>query len=138
MDSSTGEECEEIASAVGGNEEVCAKSGSIAIERFTGPQIRKFLKVDLEGYAGTRVIHLVSSFMASILAGESVAIDHGDGAGMNLMNLAAGDWDVDLVAATADRVWQISCLRCFRLRLFRERSLPTLWRSMVSVPIARR
>ncbi|MEN8695582.1 MAG: xylulokinase [Akkermansiaceae bacterium] len=102
MDSSTAEECVEIAKAVGGNDTVCAKSGSIAVERFTGSQIRKFFKADPEGYGKTGVIHLVSSFFASILAGKNVAIDHGDGAGMNLMNLESGDWDADLVEATAD------------------------------------
>ncbi len=102
MDSSTGAECAEIAAAVGGNEVVCAKSGSVAVERFTGPQIRKFAKSDPAAYAETGIIHLVSSFFASIMAGKNVAIDHGDGAGMNLMNLAAKDWDADLVNATAD------------------------------------
>ena len=102
MDSSTSEECGEVANAVGGDEVVCAKSGSIAVERFTGSQIRKFFKTDPEAYAKTGVVHLVSSFFASILAGRNVVIDHGDGAGMNLMNLASGDWDADLVEATAD------------------------------------
>ncbi len=102
MDSSTRVECEEVAAAVGGDKNVCAKSGSIAIERFTGSQIRKFSKINPRAYAETGVIHLVSSFLASVLAGKNVAIDHGDGAGMNLMNLAAGEWDEDLVNATAD------------------------------------
>lgn len=102
MDSSTTSECAEIAEAVGGNEIVCAKSGSFATERFTGPQIRKFAKESPAGYAETGVIHLVSSFFASIFAGRNVPIDYGDGAGMNLMNLAAKDWDADLVNATAD------------------------------------
>lgn len=102
MDSSTSKECAEIAHAVGGNEIVCSKSGSVAVERFTGPQIRKFAKSDPDSYAGTGTIHLVSSFFASILAGKTVAIDHGDGAGMNLMNLADLDWDQDLLSATAE------------------------------------
>lgn len=102
MDSSTSKECAEIAHAVGGNEIVCSKSGSVAVERFTGPQIRKFAKTDPDSYAGTGTIHLVSSFFASILAGKTVAIDHGDGAGMNLMNLADLDWDQDLLSATAE------------------------------------
>ena len=102
MDSSTSKECAEIAHAVGGNEIVCLKSGSVAVERFTGPQIRKFAKTDPDSYAGTGTIHLVSSFFASILAGKTVAIDHGDGAGMNLMNLADLDWDRDLLSATAE------------------------------------
>ena len=102
MDSSTSKECAEIAHAVGGNEIVRSKAGSVAVERFTGPQIRKFAKTDPDSYAGTGTIHLVSSFFASILAGKTVAIDHGDGAGMNLMNLADLDWDQDLLSATAE------------------------------------
>jgi xylulokinase len=102
MDSSTSEECAEIASAVGGDDVVCSKSGSIAVERFTGSQIRKFAKTEPGAYADTGMIHLVSSYFASILAGKNVAIDQGDGAGMNLMNLASGDWDDDLLNATAE------------------------------------
>ena len=101
MDNSTGDECREIAAALGGDEEVCRRTGSIAIERFTGPQIRRFWKDDAEGYRRTGVVHLVSSFIASVLAGRSVPIDPGDGAGMNLMNLAAMAWDEDLLDATA-------------------------------------
>ncbi len=101
MDSSTNAECREIAAAVGGDEEVVKISGSRAIERFTGPQIRKFYKDDEAAYNNTARIHLVSSFMASILAGRDVSIDLGDGAGMNLLNLAAADWSQDLLDATA-------------------------------------
>lgn len=101
MDTSTGEQCAEITAALGGSDEVCARSGSIAIERFTGPQIRRFSKLDPEAYARTAHIHLVSSFMASVLAGKSVSIDYGDGAGMNLLNLEGLGWDTDLLEATA-------------------------------------
>ena len=101
MDTSTGEECREIAEAVGGDTIVCAKSGSIAIERFTGPQIRRFYKNNTEGYAQTARIHLVSSFLCSILCGADAPIDTGDGAGMNLLNIHAWDWDADLLKATA-------------------------------------
>ncbi len=101
MDTSTGAECAEISAALGGDAEVCARSGSIAIERFTGPQIRKFSKTDPAGYAATKTIHLVSSFIASVLAGKPLPIDFGDGAGMNLLNLAELGWDSELLAATA-------------------------------------
>ena len=101
MDSSTSEECKEIADFAGGNQIVCQKSGSIVIERFTGSQIRKFYKERPEDYQKTAVIHLVSSFMASILAGKSAPIDAGDGAGMNLMNIKTASWDKVLVKATA-------------------------------------
>ncbi|MDP4781642.1 MAG: FGGY-family carbohydrate kinase, partial [Akkermansiaceae bacterium] len=101
MDTSTGEECAEITAEMNGSAEVCARSGSVAVERFTGPQIRRFSKVDPEGYAETTEIHLVSSFIASVLAGKSMPIDYGDGAGMNLMNLRELAWDAGLLPATA-------------------------------------
>jgi hypothetical protein len=46
MDTSTSAQCAEMAAAVGGNAEVCRLTGSIAIERFTGSQIRKFYQID--------------------------------------------------------------------------------------------
>lgn len=101
MDTSTGAECTEIATAMGGNAEVCARSGSVAIERFTGSQIRKFYKQAPSAYAATDRVHLVSSFIASVLAGKSLPIDFGDGAGMNLLNLKNLTWDKDLLDATA-------------------------------------
>ena len=100
MDNTTSAECQEIEAAVGGPLEVCRRSGSIAIERFTGPQIRAFSKRDPAAYDSTIQIHLVSSFLASVLAGCSAPIDFGDGAGMNLMNLVEGKWDSQLLGAT--------------------------------------
>ena len=116
MDTSTGVECAEIASAVGGNAEVCARSGSVMIERFTGSQIRKFSKQAPSAYAATDHVHLVSSFIASVLAGKSLPIDFGDGAGMNLLNLKTLTWDKDLMDATAPNLTEkllpaASCLK---------------------------
>jgi xylulokinase len=101
MDTSTAAECAEIRAAVGGAAEVCRRSGSVAIERFTGPQIRRFFKQDPAAYGRTAQIHLVSSFMASVIAGRPGPVDFGDGAGMNLLNLATGAWDPVLLGATA-------------------------------------
>jgi xylulokinase len=101
MDSSTSQECREIAASVGGDERVVAISGSRAIERFTGPQIRKFYKDEPARYELTKQIHLVSSFIASLLVGETAGIDYGDGAGMNLLDLAEGAWSGPLLEATA-------------------------------------
>ncbi len=101
MDTSTGDECREITDAMGGPGGVCSRSGSVAVERFTGPQIRRFYKNNPEAYKKTAHIHLVSSFIASVLAGESMPIDFGDGAGMNLLNLDSLKWDPELLEATA-------------------------------------
>ncbi len=101
MDSSTSMECAEISSAVGG-ERLQQSTGSPAIERFTGPQIRKFYKESPESYAQTAKIHLVSSFLASVLSGRYDApIDYGDGAGMNLLNLKTMKWDAEICSASA-------------------------------------
>jgi xylulokinase len=101
MDTSTSAECEEIAQAAGGSAVVAARTGSRPFERFTAPQIRKFFKRDPAAYAATDRIHLVSSFMASLLAGEHAPLDPGDGSGMNLMDLDACRWWPAAVDATA-------------------------------------
>jgi xylulokinase len=101
MDSSTTEECREIERAVGGAAVLAARTGSQAFERFTGPQIRAFFKRDSSGYANTKRIHLISSFHASLLAGVDAPIDHGDGSGMNLMDLATRSWWPAALEATA-------------------------------------
>ena len=84
MDSSTTEDCRAIEAAVGGAAALATVTGSRAFERFTGPQIRKFAREDPAGYQRTDRIHLVSSWMASLLAGGHAPIDRGDGSGMNL------------------------------------------------------
>ncbi|MEN9814680.1 MAG: hypothetical protein RLZZ412_662 [Verrucomicrobiota bacterium] len=101
MDSSTSAECAEIAAALGGNQAVCDLTGSVATPRFTGPQIRRFAKLEPAAWARTKRVHLVSSFFASVLAGKDAAIDTGDGAGMNLMDIRRGDWSPAALAATA-------------------------------------
>ena len=101
MDSSTTAQCAAIASAVGGNDALARLTGSRAFERFTGPQIRKYHEQDPSGYAATERIHLVSSFLASLLIGAHAPIEPGDGAGMNLMDLAAGRWSGVAMRATA-------------------------------------
>ncbi len=101
MDSSSSKQCEEIRQALGGLEETIKITGSNTFERFSGPQIRKFYQEHPEDYEKTSIIHLVSSFMASILLGKNAPIDHGDGAGMNLMNIETKQWDDRALKATA-------------------------------------
>ena len=101
MDSSTAIECTEIRRALGGGKKTAQATGSDTFERFTGPQIRKFAKREPASYAQTDSIALVSSFMASILAGKIAPIDHGDGAGMNLMDIHQKVWHAGALKATA-------------------------------------
>jgi len=67
MDSSTASQCAAITAAVGGPTSMARLTGSRAFERFTGPQVRKFFEQEPDGYARTGRIHLVSSFLASLL-----------------------------------------------------------------------
>ncbi|MGD0651728.1 MAG: FGGY family carbohydrate kinase, partial [Verrucomicrobiia bacterium] len=106
MDSSTSVECAEIRKKLGGIKATAQLTGSDTFERFTGPQIRKFYKTEPEKFAKTASIALVSSFMASILAGRIAPIDHGDGAGMNLMDIRKKTWHPDALKATAPHLKQ--------------------------------
>ena len=101
LDASTSAQCREITNAVGGADVLALHTGSRAFERFTGPQIRKFAQQDPAGYASTARIHLVSSYLASLLAGREVPLDPGDASGMNLMDLSDSRWWPAAVEATA-------------------------------------
>ena len=101
MDSSTTKECEEIRKKLGGVKFTASRTGSDTFERFTGPQVRKFYKTEPKSYEATTHIALVSSFMASLLAGKIAPIDFGDGAGMNLMDIRKKVWNTDALKATA-------------------------------------
>lgn len=101
MDSSTGRECEEIEAVIGGPAAVARLTGSRAYPRFTGPQIRKFAREEPDAYRRTVRIHLVSSYLASLLIGEHAPIDHADGSGMNLMDIHTRQWSPAALDATA-------------------------------------
>ncbi|HSX11808.1 MAG TPA: FGGY family carbohydrate kinase [Chlamydiales bacterium] len=104
MDASTFIECEEIRQAMGGMLSMIEATGSDALERFTGPQIRKFYKTEPDLYHKTTSIALISSFLASILTGKIAPIDFGDGAGMNLMDIRGKCWHPGALEATAPRL----------------------------------
>ena len=135
MDSSTTAECREIERAVGGSEVLARRTGSRAFERFTGPQIRAFAKRAPRAYEDTARIHLVSSFMAALLAGRDAPIEYGDGSGMNLMDVTARTWWLEALAATAPNLSeklpaiQASWLQCGTLALY--------WQRRHSLPAAR-
>ena len=101
MDTSTALQCAEVEAAVGGRESLLALTGNAAFERFSGPQIRKFYQTEPAAYADTTYIGLVSSYIASLLAGRLVGVDPGDGSGTNMMDIAAGQWSARALDATA-------------------------------------
>ena len=101
MDASTATECAEIEAALGGGEPAAALTGSRVYERFTGPQIRRFWRMTPDAYGRTARIHLVSSFLASLVSGTDAPIEPGDGAGMSLLDLSNGRWSAAAVTATA-------------------------------------
>ena len=77
------------------------RTGSRAFERFTAAQIRKFFKHEPPAYAATDRVHLVSSFLASLLIGDACPAGSGRRSGMNLMDLARRTWWPPAVDATA-------------------------------------
>ncbi len=101
MDSSTHRQCRQITAALGGDLAVARLTGSVATERFAGPQIRKFRQEDPQAYADTAHIAFISSFVTSLLAGRLAPVDAGDGYGTNLADIRAGAWSPRALEATA-------------------------------------
>lgn len=106
MDASTGDDCRAIDELLGGPVATAALTGSPACERFTGPQIRRFARREPTAYAATARVHLISSYLASLLAGREMPIEPGDGSGMNLMDLQHNRWSREALAATAEGLEQ--------------------------------
>lgn len=101
MDTSTAEQCRQIEAAVGGRQALLELTGNTAFERFSGPQIRKFYQEHPADYGQTAYIGLVSSYMASLLAGHLVPVDAGDGSGTNMMDIRRRQWSPEALEATA-------------------------------------
>ena len=93
MDTSAAREADELEHRFGN--EMLRRTGSRAQARFAAAQILKFVRTDPAAFAETARIDLVSSYVARHLTGAS-EIDFCDAAGMNLMNLATGDWDREI------------------------------------------
>jgi len=94
MDRSTHDECIELYNQF--KDRIQRDTGSPPIERFTGPQIMKFFKSNKEEYDKTKYIHVISSFIASLLIGKSAPLDYSDASGTNLFNLSTLTWDKEI------------------------------------------
>ncbi len=104
MDASTTEQCAAITKALGGEANVNHITGSIAVERFSGAQIKKFADTQQDAYANTESIMLVSSFMASLFAGKHVGIDFTDASGMNLLDIRNKQWHPAALSCIGDKL----------------------------------
>ena len=135
MDESTRAECEAIERAVGGAEALALLTGSRAYERFTGPQIRKFHDHQPDAWKATDRIHLVSSFLASLLAGVHAPLEPGDGSGMNLMDIRRLTWAPTAVDATAPDL--MSRLPSLQRSWTVAGPLAPYWRARYGFPAAR-
>ena len=101
MDSSTSQQCKQITEALGGNHAVALLTGSVATERFAGPQIRKFYQESPDAYGQTGHIALISSFITSLLVGKLAPLDCGDGLGTNLADVQTRQWSSLALEASA-------------------------------------
>jgi len=105
-DSSTTEECRKAEARIGGAEIMAKRTGSIAIERFTGNQIAKICHQDESIFEKTSIVHLLSCAFSSIFIGRIAATDASDAAGMNMMDLENREW-----LSNVDEVFNLKGLR---------------------------
>lgn len=99
MDSSTGAEVAALDARFG--DELRRRTGSPAVERFAAAQMARFFKDDPEAYRRTARVHLLSSYLTSLLTGTDAPVDTGDGAGMNLLDLHSLEWDAEIAEFAA-------------------------------------
>lgn len=97
QDHSTGKQCSEFESAVGGPQNLADITGSRAHFRFSGTQILKIAEEEPEAYARTATVSLVSSFLASVLSGDLSSIEEAEACGMNLYDIAEREYHPKLL-----------------------------------------
>jgi len=103
MSANTAREADHIRAAAGGADAMTAVSGSDSPLRFTGAVLRRRASREPEAYASCRTVHLISSFLASVLsAREDAPIDWGNGSGTSLMDWEKRRWSDVLVRAVSD------------------------------------
>ncbi|KAJ2803484.1 hypothetical protein H4R20_002877, partial [Coemansia guatemalensis] len=103
-DSSTSKQCRELEALAGGAPELARITGSVAFERFTGTQIAKIKENHPDVWAQTARVSLVSSFVASVLAGNVVPVDCSDASGTNIYDVQARAWSRKLCDAIDPRL----------------------------------
>lgn len=96
QDHSTGSQCQQLETLVGGSTKMANITGSRAHFRFTGSQILKIAQEEPEVYAITDTITLVSNFLSSLLCGRLVALEEADCCGMNLYDILKRDFNHEL------------------------------------------
>jgi xylulokinase len=103
MSSNAAGEAARLRDAMGGPERMTALSGSDSPARFSGAVLMRRAEREPELYAGSSVIHLISSFLASALSGRSDApIDWGNGAGTSLMDWSGRCWSDQLIGGASE------------------------------------
>ena len=96
QDHSTGSQCQQLETLVGGPVKMADITGSRAHLRFTGSQILKIAQEEPDIYAMTDTITLVSNFLSSVLCGKLIRLDEADCCGMNLYDIQKRDFNYDL------------------------------------------
>ncbi len=102
MSANTQAEADELRAALGGSEGMTARSGSDSPLRFSGAVLRRVARRFPDIYARAWRFHLISSFLAGVLAGDgNTPVDWGNGSGTSLMDWSKRRWDPQLIAAAA-------------------------------------
>ncbi len=103
MSANTSAEAEQLRKAAGGPEAMTALSGSDSPLRFSGAVLRRRALREPDAYSACSTVHLISSFLASVLAGRRDApVDWGNAAGTSLMDWERREWSGLLLRAAAE------------------------------------
>lgn len=101
LDASTGDDADFLNATIG-PQKMVELTGSAPALRFPALQIRRFARTNPGDYAATGNIQILSAFLASLLCGDVVPADYGDGSGTNMLSPANKRWVPEVVSLLGD------------------------------------
>ncbi len=112
-DTSTGQECQEIMQAVGGEARCVELSGNKIVTGFTAPKVLHLKKHSPEQYARLATILLPHDYLNFWLTGKK-CMEMGDASGTGFLDVRAREWCADILQAIDPRRDLSACLPTLR------------------------
>ena len=102
-DTSTSEQCDQIAAQFGGTEGLIKKTGNAILPGYTIPKLLWLKQNEPENFEAVHSVLLPHDYLNFYLAGVK-RMEYGDASGTGILNIESRSWDLDLIDFVDPRI----------------------------------